>query len=380
MSSLTGNQGLPDGTYALLSALAAENRSLRAQVARLDEQVGALQRVHRELVSSPTFRLTAPIRRAQELVRLRHQAQRRANGRAAPGDPTRMLGRAAPEITDQQAVVHPLLARTRQHAAGASLPPPRRLPVREATGARVLVIAHVYYPQLWCELRERIERIPEPYDLVVTLVRGASEGLLGSIRNAFPDALVEILDNRGRDMLPLLHVVDLGLVSPHYDAVLKIHTKMSAHRRDGSSWRTALLDSLCPSQDGISLIIDLLRTDREVAMVAPEGYILGSEFWGDNAALVEAIAYRAKLAYDPQSVWFPAGSMFWTKPEVLLALQDPNLDEDDFEYEVAALDGTTAHALERYIGVVVAANGMDVLSTAEVAGRLVQSKLAVSRR
>lgn len=357
----------PQGASALIAALAAENESLRGRLAALEEQVAALQRVHRELVSSPTFRLTAPLRRVQELYRLRKQDQRRAAG-GGPASAT-LVGQNPPRITDDQAVRSPLLARTRQFAAGAELDGPVRLTPPPPTGRRVLVIAHVFYPDLWPELAEHITRISEPFDLAVTLVEGVSDGLLNAICEAFPNCVVETVPNRGRDMLPLLRVLDLGLISGH-DAVLKIHTKKSAHRRDGGRWRLALLDSLCPAGGGTSVIIDLLRSDPTAGVVAPDGYILGSEFWAGNSALIEAMAFRAGVAFDPRAVWFPAGSMFWCRPEILAGLMQPNLTEADFEYEVAALDGTTAHGLERYVGVVAANAGMDVVSTAEVAGRL----------
>jgi lipopolysaccharide biosynthesis protein len=243
------------------------------------------------------------------------------------------------------------------------------LPARPPSGRRILVIAHVFYPELWQELADHIATIREPFDLVVTLVTGASEGLAPAIIERFPDSLVHTVANRGRDMLPLLEVLDRGVVSGH-QAILKVHTKKSAHRLDGQLWRAALLDSLCPPGAGTTLIVDLLSRDPGAAIVAPEGFIRGVEFWGGCGPAVAAIAHRAGVGFDPSAVWFPAGSMFWCRPEVLAGLQAPGLTQDDFEYEVAALDATTAHALERYVGVVAAVAGTDVVSTADVASRL----------
>ena len=43
--------------------------------------------------------------------------------------------------------------------------------------ARVLVVAHVYYPEVWFDIEDRLVRIPEPYDLIVSLVEGRAEVL-----------------------------------------------------------------------------------------------------------------------------------------------------------------------------------------------------------
>jgi lipopolysaccharide biosynthesis protein len=42
--------------------------------------------------------------------------------------------------------------------------------------------------------------------------------------------------NRGRDILPFLHVAN-RLLDEGEEVVLKLHTKHSPHRRDGARWR-----------------------------------------------------------------------------------------------------------------------------------------------
>ena len=86
----------------------------------------------------------------------------------------------------------------------------------------------MYYPELWEEIADRVERIPEDADLVVTLVEGRADQLAESITARFPGSVVRIVENRGRDLWPLLQVLDLV---PGHDAVLKLHTKRSPHMR-----------------------------------------------------------------------------------------------------------------------------------------------------
>ena len=214
-----------------------------------------------------------------------------------------------------------------------------------------------------------------PTDLVVTVVEGHSEALVDQMVAQFPAITIVPLHNRGRDMWPLVHIAELGLIGD-YDAVLKLHTKKSVHRLDGAAWRSSLLDALCPSPEGVSLILELLRRDPQVGMVAPVGSVLGREFWGGNAPLIAALAARTGIDVDPEQVWFPGGSMFWSRPSPLNRLRKAGLTLEDFEHEAVALDATTAHALERFFGALVSDSGQVVIGTDEVAGRLAQARAA----
>ena len=89
--------------------------------------------------------------------------------------------------------------------------------------ARVAVLLHVYYPELVDELLEGLAEIPVAFDLIVT---NASPVPVEIDRGQLPNAnAVVVLDveNRGRDIWPLVQVVNAGLLDP-YHIVLKVHT------------------------------------------------------------------------------------------------------------------------------------------------------------
>jgi lipopolysaccharide biosynthesis protein len=353
-------------------ALRDENERLRGENDRLTAEVSAMRAAQADLAKH--LRMTAPLRRVQERLRLRA-----SEGRRQAQTPTRQEGRSwgTPDATASLAAIpedyaarHPLVARTRVLISGGELTPAADMrPLATGRGGRVAVVVHVYYPELWPELAERIERIPPPIDLVVTLVTGRSEGLGDAIVAQFPDVLIEVVPNRGRDMWPFVRVLELGLVGDH-DAVLKLHTKASVHRVDGAAWRARLLDSLCPGPERIGLMLELLGSDDRVGAIGPAGGVLGREFWGSNGPLLDALAVRTGVDVDPDRVWFPGGSMFWARPGPLLPLRAAGLAIEDFEHEAVSIDGTTAHALERFVGALVAHAGQEMIAADEVAGRL----------
>jgi lipopolysaccharide biosynthesis protein len=241
--------------------------------------------------------------------------------------------------------------------------------VPAASQPRILVIAHVHYPELWADIEDRLARVPEEFDLLVTVTEGGAESVVPKIRGRHARARVVVVPNRGRDWAPLVHLANAGLLAG-YAAIAKVHTKKSEHRIDGDGWRLQLLDGVFESPDAITRIVDLLDEDRGVGMVIPTGHVSGTEHWGSNEHIVEALAARLPMAFDPDDLAFSAGSMFWCRPWLLERLADLALELDDFEPESGQFDGTTAHSLERLVGVMAKVGGMDLVETMDVPARL----------
>jgi lipopolysaccharide biosynthesis protein len=252
-------------------------------------------------------------------------------------------------------------------------------PKRTPLPTRVLVIAHVFYPEIWPELEQRIRNVPVPVTLAVTLVEGRSDHLTVPVRREFPAALVDVVPNRGRDAWPFVRLLQEGILTDDTGAVLKLHTKDSVHRLDGRRWRRRMLDSLCGSSASITQILELLGEDPHIGVVAPRGGVLGREFWGSNGPTVDALADRLGVAVDLERTFFPAGSMFWARPEAVRRFGDLALDSSDFPEEPLPIDGTLAHAIERFVGVLATAEGLEVISADEVSDRLARIRSARPR-
>ena len=354
-----------DDADDLVSALREENDSLRARVAELEATTNEYRRQMTVVLTSVSWRITSPLRMSAGRMRLFRRRLREAPARLARRDRTPRASTLGlfhpidPPTTGLATAASPLLANRRGDTRR------RRDPGATDRAAKVLVVAHVFYPEVWLDLEDRLARLPEHYDLLIALVRGRAESLEPDLHRRLPHARIHVVDNYGRDYGSLVEFANRGLFDG-YDAILKIHTKRSPHRLDGDAWRVQLLDDVLPSPEGIRRIIELLRLDPTVGIVAPSGSLKGAETWGSNRELVAALAARVPMAFDPDAITYPSGSMYWARPWVLQRFADLALQVHDFEREADHLDGSTAHALERFIGVLTQSSGLRQVETPQV--------------
>lgn len=358
--------------------LRADNEALRQRIEDLEQVVDEYRIQMHKVLTSSSWRLTSPLRMGAGKVRWHRQRAKRALKRTLKGEPKTQhkvltKGLFMPPL-DSLPETSPL--RRKIDVNTLRRPPEADGPLHRPEGdPQVLVVAHVHYPELWGDIEERLVRMPEPYDLIVTVTQGHGEGAIADIKRRHPDARIEIVPNQGRDWAPLVSLANRGLLSG-YKAIAKVHTKKSEHRIDGDTWRLDLLDGVFASPEQIRKTIDLLDEDRDVGLVVPAGHVSGPEHWGSDEGIVEMLAYRMSMAFDPDLLAFPAGSMFWCRPWLLERLGDLDLSVDHFELEAGQYDATTAHALERLIGVFTTVGGMQIVEHPDVAHRLKEYRKA----
>jgi lipopolysaccharide biosynthesis protein len=235
-----------------------------------------------------------------------------------------------------------------------------------ANPARIGVVVHVFYPELLAEILAQLPAIPVAFDLIVTNASGTP---IDIDQTALPNAstvIVVDVDNHGRDILPLVGLVNAGLLNA-YQVVLKIHTKRSDWRAGhdelegtGAAWRERLLGALLGSEANVSGILDGFATTPSLGVVTADGSVLGREFWGDNEAVVAGLLRRLELDLRRDFLTFPAGSMYWIRGFLLQGLRALNLSAHDFEIEAGQVNATTPHAIERLIGIVTTEAGLAV--------------------
>ena len=234
--------------------------------------------------------------------------------------------------------------------------------------SRVGALVHAFYPELVDELIQQLAHIPVEFDLIITNGTGTP---LHVDTSALPLARnVRVLEvaNHGRDIWPMLQVVNAGMLDP-YELVLKVHTKRSEWRAghetlagSGSDWRATLLTDLLGSPENVKTILSAFAEAPDLGVVTASGSIVGAEHWGADLAKTRELLRRIELDIEPDSLRFPAGSFYWVRGFVLSGLRALMMSEEDFEPEAGQIDGTTAHAVERSIGLLSAEAGLRQLT------------------
>ena len=218
------------------------------------------------------------------------------------------------------------------------------------------VIIHLYYIELWNEMVSNLRLLDEKFDLYVNVNNNCDLNFLKQIKKEFPNITIFSYENRGRDILPFINILEY-ILPLDYRYCCKIHTKKSPHRVDGDQWRNHLIDSLLSTKERIDIVKSYLNNNTGI--VVAKGNIFSYNEWiGSNATIVENFANNAKIRI-PDDFYFPAGSMFWFKPFIFKKLVE-HIDKTKFIYEDEQIDGTKAHAIERIFGLLCVENNLTI--------------------
>lgn len=264
-------------------------------------------------------------------------------------------------------------------AEGAVLEPDTRLghawleagraalqPALPSPDPRPCAVIHIWYPELLAELAAALNASGVDWRVIVTTAFEREAAVREQLAQLGIEAEVAVFENRGRDILPFLHVAD-RLLDEGVTTVLKLHGKRSVHRQDGDSWRREMIDKLlAPARaQGVARAFG---EDASLGIVHAEGHLQPLDYyWGANQANVE---YLTRLLGIPAPQvaqdHFVAGTMFWLRPAALRPLLDAHLGVADFEAESGQVDGTLAHAVERVFTLGARAAGFRTTSVPEL--------------
>ncbi len=233
-------------------------------------------------------------------------------------------------------------------------------------GSKIVVVVHSHFLEIMDQIVASLDNIPVPFDLLTTSTSDPIGWISSEVLPNLRSQLHLSVENRGRDIWPLAQLVNAGLLDS-YDLVLKVHTKKSpwletvnipSLAKSGSDWLNTSLSFLLGSRDEVRGILEAFMLDPDLGFYAPSSSILGSKYWTSNLVNATDLAKRIQLPVVAEEVQFVAGSMYWCKAFILQGLRSLDLTRDDFEDEDGQNDGTTAHAIERLLGILCVESGM----------------------
>lgn len=226
---------------------------------------------------------------------------------------------------------------------------------------------HLFYTDMWANIRPFLNNIDFPYDLYVTLTE-QNESLIQQIKNDCADAKIFVVENRGYDIGPFMYFlnqIDLDA----YDFILKIHTKnfkkgaltVLNHRYMGrKDWFYLLMDGVLGSKQRVENNLAQMAKNSNLGMIGSKYLITSNEQISKNVR-AQVVDVMQKLGFPaPRLIKFVAGTMFLVRSRLLKALQGRFLLSDFEETNPAVKDGTLAHALERVFGCLVEAQGYEI--------------------
>ncbi len=222
----------------------------------------------------------------------------------------------------------------------------------------VAVILHLHYLDMWEEIAGYLSNFGEyGFDLYISVTETSNQ-IVDKILKKYPSATIFLFENRGRDIYPFIRILK-KIIDLDYTAVCKIHSKKSLYREDGSKIKDDLFGALLGNNEKVDEIIALFDTDKKLGLVVPEKYNIPHTRKNMKYHKKLVVALDKLLQVEFEESFFPAGSMYWFKPEALKELC--LVESKHIPLEDGWSDGTIMHTIERYIGVLVKNNDYKVI-------------------
>ena len=128
-----------------------------------------------------------------------------------------------------------------------------------------------------------------------------------------------------------------------------------------------MLFGLLGSPHNVADILRGFNANPNLGLVVADGEIYeGDRGWKANRQRGEELSRRVGIRCSDYPDRLGCSSFFWMRSGVLKSLRNLSLTAESFEPEVGALDGTTAHAVERLFTIFAMAQGFSVVERSQI--------------
>lgn len=241
---------------------------------------------------------------------------------------------------------------------------------------KIAVCLHLFYIDMWEEIKSYLDNINHPYKLYVSLVDGYyDENIMNNIHSYKPDMVrIVVVENRGVDIGGFLNVYPM--IDEDTDLVLKIHSKKSIGlpnkpsdmvkvyglenaTQKGREWFERNMNGVLRNSDFVDSVIKKFKTDEKCGLI---GHNLET-YVGPNDFLVRELIKIFDLNPDVYGSPFIDGTMFWVRNDILKKYFDKGRCENILKMIPKGYfnEPSMSHSLERIFGYIIKNEGKEVI-------------------
>ncbi len=242
-------------------------------------------------------------------------------------------------------------------------------PLAEHT-MKIAVVIHAFYIDVLEDIISSIDHVSPRPDLYISVAEDANIAEIEAFLSdrGYVNFTIKAVQNRGRDVAPFL--IEFADKLKSYDLCCKIHGKKSLYAgSEQTDWRNHLYHNLLGNKEIVDDILSAFARDEKLGLLFSDNFGM-LPYWGyswlTNKGAVSSLLHKLQLQQlssllDQTYIDYPAGNMFWFRPQAISQILDATFSYGEFPQEPIANDGTIAHGLERLFGYVTRLNGYDYI-------------------
>jgi lipopolysaccharide biosynthesis protein len=250
---------------------------------------------------------------------------------------------------------------------------------KKITSKNLGVIIHVFYIDTFESILKKLLKYRENAKFYITTDTQEKKAFIQGLCDKFNlSFIIKVYENRGRDVLPFIKIMNECVLGDEVQYILKVHTKKSLHRSDGHIWLNEALNSLC-SLNYKEIMIRF--QNPKIGIIAPDNCLISiKSYFASNKNKILDIA--TQIGVNPLNVEklnFSAGTLFFADINALIPILKLLDDSRNFEKEGGQVDGTMAHAVERLFSISAYSMGMETVAI-ETNRNLDQQEFAYAKK
>ncbi len=244
---------------------------------------------------------------------------------------------------------------------------------------KIAMCFHVFYGEFIDYYANCLAKYEQQVDVFISVASDELASKAQSVFNACPKVnkvTVKVVPNHGRNFGPLL--VEFAKDLQKYDLFCHMHSKKSLYSgRAQTQWADYLGEYLLKDQHVIKQVLNHFDNNPDTGIYYPTSFWMMPNWvnhWLKNKPHAKKMANEWEIKLTDDFIAYPAGGMFWARPQALKQLLNKSYDYDDFPGEPLPNDGSELHALERLIGLLAEKNGYQQLFYYPTSGQFTHDK------